>query len=1097
MAKKIFSFKCVTLILILGILGNLALAQDKTLASYQIKLNLKDKPIADFFKAIENQTDLKFNFDQSEINLSQKLNFIYDGNLSDFLTQLAKKSSLDFKLVGKSISVRKIITDNLPTRIITGVVTDKKDGQTIPGANIFIKGTRKGAVTNINGEFTFKITESNIKDLVIVVSFLGMKNKEIKIGDQSFFKIELEFDAIGMNEVLVTSSYTKDKRREDVVGSIAQLSAVQLQTERPIESFDKMMEGLIAGVQVETNTELGTPVKVNIRGQGSLPPFGSTNRATTTTSTQPLYVLDGVPMYEQQKRNENSAFGREQTLNPLSNINPDDIKSISVLKDATASALYGANAANGVIIITTKSGAAGKTKVNFSYDAGVATFMNEFNWLSGPEYYSLLRETYINEGRSVTVASQSAGSNTIDTDWFALTNRNANYQNANLDISGGNSETTFRFSAGYRNQQASSFRNDLQKTYLRLRLDHKISDKFKVGLSLSPTITNKNALSNYGGVLLPPNISPYNLDGSFSVIQGVPNPLAVLAQNDNFHKGLQLTGNINAKYDITDALSISGTFGGDFYQNKETAYLSANNQTGATRNGFLEIYDRNYNGYIGFVQATYDKIFDQKHSVNFVIGTQLEDKTTNLLGGQGSGFSFDRLRILSSSTTQRAFSSKSEDANLSYYSQLGYDLSKKYYANVNVRIDESSVFGGDKQVALNGSLGVGWIISKENFLKESKSINLLKLRATYGSTGNSRIGTYAARGLYDFGTSSGNFYNGNIGSIPDGNSAPNPNLGWEKNYKLNLGLDVTLFNKVQLTAEYYRNTIKDLISSVNVPLETGFSTILANTSKMRNEGLELSISTDNIKKNNFGWTTSFNIGSNKNEILAFNNGFAAQYGSSDEAAGFKVGNSSSAIYGYKWAGVDPQTGAEMFYDNKGNKLDARAINALPISETIILGDRLPDFQGGLVNNFSIYDFSLSFNILYSYGADIKYSFADESDGRNLQNRNQSVNLLDRWQKPGDITDIPRPTINRVMVTNSSRYIMNVSYLKLSNVSLTYKLPNKIAKNLGLSNTSIFTNVTNLFYVYSDTGTKGRNGIAEKRFIYPETRAFTGGLRIGF
>jgi TonB-linked SusC/RagA family outer membrane protein len=1093
MIKKLKLF-CLTLAFSFSFIATFP--QTKPIPSYQLKINLKEKNIAEIFRAVENQTNLKFSYDQSEITLNQKLSVNFEGNLADFLTFLTSKSNLDFKLVGKSISVRNTSTVNLPVRIITGIVRDKTDGQTIPGANIFIKGTKKGAVTNVNGEFTYKITNENIKDVVLVVSFLGMRNKEVKIGNQSFLKIDLEFDAIGMNEVLVTSSYTKDRRREDVVGSISQLSAAQLQTDRPIESFDKMMEGLIAGVQVETNTELGTPVKVNIRGQGSLPAFGSTNRATTTTSTQPLYVLDGVPMYEQQKRNENSAFGREQTLNPLSSINPDDIKSISVLKDATASALYGANAANGVIIITTKSGAAGKTKVNFSYDAGVATFMNEFKWLSGPEYYSLLRETYINEGRSVTLASQIAGSKTTDTDWFDLTNRNANYQNANLDISGGNSETTFRFSAGYRNQQASSLRNDLQKTYLRLRLDHKISNKFTVGLSLSPTVTNKNSLSNYGGVLLPPNISPYNEDGSFTVIQGVPNPLAVLAQNDDYHKGLQLNGNINAKYNITDALSVSGTLGADFYQNKEIAYLSASNQTGATRNGFLEIYDRNYNGYIGFVQATYDKIFNQKHAVNFVLGTQLEDKTTYLLGGQGTGFSFDRLRVLSSSSTQRSFSSKSEDANVSYYSQLGYDLFKKYYANVNARIDESSVFGGDKQVALNGSLGFGWVISKENFLKDSKAINLLKLRATYGSTGNSRIGTYSARGLYDFGTSSGNFYNGNIGSVPDGSSAPNPNLGWEKNFKFNLGLDITLFNRVQLTAEYYNNTIKDLISSVNVPLETGFSTILANTSKMRNEGLELTINTENIRKSNFSWSTSFNLGSNKNKILSFNNGFAALYASSDEAAGFKVGNSSSAIYGYKWAGVDPQTGLEMFYDNNGNKLDARAINALPISETIILGDRLPDFQGGFVNNLTVYNFSLAFNILYSYGADIKYSFADESDGRNLQNRNQSVNLLDRWQRPGDITTIPKPSITRVMVTNSSRYIMNVSYLKLSNVSLNYKLPNKIAEKLRLNNASIFSNVTNLFYLYTDAGTKGRNGIAEKRFIYPETRAFTGGLRIG-
>ncbi len=877
----------INLILIISFFSVLSILHFISIAQSNVKVKIKntDKKLLLVFDAVEKQSNFKFNYDKNEINLNQVFNLNFDGKLPDLLSKLQNIAGLEFQFAGNTIAVRKSNEVNLPTRIITGVVTDRLDGQTIPGANIFIEGTKKGAVTNINGEFTLKITSANINDINLLVSFIGMKNQVIKVGNQSYFKIALEIDAIGMNEVVVTGSYTKDKRREDVVGSISQLSAKQLQVDRPIESFDKMMEGLIAGVQVVTNTELGTPVTVNIRGQGSLPTFGS----NSTTSSQPLYVIDGVPMYEQQKRNEASTFNRSDALNPLSNINPDDIKSISVLKDATASALYGANAANGVIIITTKAGTAGKTKVNFNYDTGIATFINEYEWLSGPEYYSLLRETYINEGRSVTVATQTAGSPTINTDWFDLTTRNANYQNANLEVSGGKEGTTFRFSSGFRNQQASSLRNDLQKVYIRLRVDHKISDKFNVGISLSPTLTTKNALSNYGAVLLAPNISPYNADGSFADFQGVPNPIAVLEQNDNFHKGLQLIGNVNASYKITDAIAISGTFGADFYQNKQTSYLSALNLTGRNRNGFLEIFDKNYNGYIGFIQATYDKTFNKKHTVSYVLGTQVEDKTTNQLGGTARGFTFDRLRILSAASTQNSYSSKAEEATVSYYSQLGYDFDKKYYININGRADQSSVFGGDKQVALNGSLGLGWIVSKEDFLKDIKAINLLKLRATYGSTGNSRIGTYSARGLYDFGTSSGVLYNGNVTSTPEGTSAPNPDLGWERNLKLNVGLDITLFNRLQITAEYYRNTIKDLISSVNVPIETGFTNILANTSTMLNTGFELTINTENIRKENFQWNTAFNFATNKNKITAFNNGFAAVFSSGEDAAGFKVG----------------------------------------------------------------------------------------------------------------------------------------------------------------------------------------------------------------
>ena len=265
---------------------------------------------------------------------------------------------------------------------------------------------------------------------------------------------------------------------------------------------------------------------------------------------------------------------------------------------------------------------------------------------------------------------------------------------------------------------------------------------------------------------------------------------------------------------------------------------------------------------------------------------------------------------------------------------------------------------------------------------------------------------------------------------------------------------------------------------------------------MRNKGFELTINSDIMQRKNFNWNLAFNLGTNKNKILSFNNGYSAFYSASTDAAALKVGGSSSSIYGYRWAGVDPQTGAEQFYDANGQLKTANEIQALPISSTSILGDRLPDFQGGLINNFNLYNFNLSFNILYSYGADKFLNYVDESDGRNLQNRNQSVNLLDRWQRPGDVTDIPRLSLIRDIVANSSRYLYDMSYLKLSNISLGYKLSNLPANKLHLANASVFANATNLLYVYKDAGTKGRNGIAERRFIYPETSAFTLGLRVG-
>jgi len=1077
-----------TLLLVYHSLPVLAQSKNPT-----VTINVGQKPLINVLKDIEKQTGVTFNYDKNEVDLSQLITLNTTDNLKDILTALSRRSGLDFNIADNNISIRKGIKKIAPqTRLITGLVTSRQDGSPIPGVNIFKKGTRQGAVTDANGQFTFKLVGEDIDKTTFEFIYIGLLTKEVLVGKQSYLKVEMDTDIFGMDEVVVTSSYTKEKRREDVVGSISQLSSKQLQTYRPIESFDKLIEGMIAGVYVETNTELNTPVKINIRGQGSLPSIAGSRG----TSTQPLYVVDGIPAYEQQRNNESTIFNGEGYLNPLSNINPDDIKSISVLKDATASALYGADAANGVIIITTKAGEAGKTRLNVGYDTGISKFINEYKWLSGPQYHGLLREAYINGGRSVTDATQFAGSSTINTDWFELTNRTPVYQNLNVDVSGGTGKTTYRLSTGYRNQKSSSLGGDLQKVYLRLRVDQQINDKFKVAFNLSPTYTQENKLSTFGGVLLPPNIAAVAEDGTYQDIQGVPNPLAILTQNQNSNKGIQLMGNLNGSYQITKEIAISATLGADNYQNKQTQFLSAQNATGRNVNGRLTIYDRNYLSYIAFVQATYDKTFRDTHTVNFLVGTQMTDKTTDLLRGNGSGFSFDRYRVLNTATTQSSASSTNSDATVSYYSQLGYDFKKKYYANINGRIDKSSIFGGDKQVALNGALGLAWVISNEDFLKGNKVINHLKLRTTFGSTGNSRIGTYAARGLYSFGTQSGNAYNGNVASFPDVTGAPNPDLGWEKNFKFNTALDFTFFNKVQLTAEYYNNTVVDLISSVAVPLETGFSNISANTGKMRNKGFELTINTPVISKQNFNWFTSFNLGTNKNKLIAFNNGFASLYTAAADAAGLKVGNSTSAIYGYRWGGVNPQDGEEIFYDNNGSIRNASEINALPISNAMVLGDRLPDFQGGFINNFNWYDFNFSFNILYSYGADLFVYYADEADGRNLQNRNQSVNLVDRWQRPGDVTNIPRLLISRNIVSNSSRYIYDASYLKLANVTLGYTLPKKLASRLTLDRASVFANATNLFYVYKDAGTKGRNGVAERRFVTPETSAFTFGVKIG-
>lgn len=1089
--KVFYTVSFYSLLVLVVILPCTLNAQDAR--SLPVVVNVSEKTLRQIFQSLEVQTGLSFHYDRASFNTEQKITLSFTGTLSDVLYKLSSVSGLEFQITKENVTVRAGDSSEKLV-LISGRVNVKEDHTTLPGVVVRVKGTSRAASSNAKGEFAIRLPEKEATNAIVEFRYIGMKPVEVKLGNQTQLIVEMEQAEQTMDEVVVTSAYEGERRREEVVGSIGKVTGKQLQVNRPIESLDKMLQGMVAGVQVETSTTLNTPVKINIRGQGSLNSFG----VSRSTSTQPLFVVDGVPMYEQQRGDESSEFSGETYLNPLSGINPQDIASISILKDAAASAIYGANAANGVVIITTKRGQKGRTRFNVGYQTGVSTFLNEMKYLSGPQYYTLLREMYINDGKTEKLATTLAGSSTIDTDWFDLLTRNGTYQNINFDASGGKDNTSFRFSGAYTNQTASSLGNDLKKILFRFIVDHEVSSRLKIGLNVSPSITRQNTLSVYGSVLLPPNISPYTEDGSYNDLSGyrIANPIAVLNQNEDSHKGEALTGSFFASYQLTKAIRLSGTLGTDYYKNQETQYKSALNATGSTNNGSLLIYNRNKLSWIGFGQISYDKTFYDLHTISILAGMQAQDEKTNLLRGYGSNFTFDRLRTLSQAGTTTSASSESSFATVSYYAQMGYNFGKKYYLNLNIRSDRSSIFGGDKNMAVNSSVGLGWIVTQEKFLPATRVLSFLRVRTSLGTTGNSRIGTYAARGLYTFG--SGYTYNGNAVSVPSSSAAPNPDLSWETNLKLNVGVDITLLNRINITGEYYRNTIYDLIASVNVPLETGYNTISANSGTMVNQGVELTVSGDIVSKASFGWNTRLTFGFNRNEITRFNKGFKDLYSFSTSAMALREGISSGAIWGWQWAGINTETGAEEFYDKEGNKVSASYVNnQLSLADATVLGDRLPRFEGGFINTFRYRQLSLSVNLLYSYGASFLASYIEEADGRNLDHRNQSINLMDRWQKPGDVTTVSQLHLQRSLVSNSSRYVHDMTYLKLANVTLSYQLPSAWMQKLRITQASLFGNATNLLYWYREKSPKDRNGAAELRFEYPEMRIFSGGLTIGF
>lgn len=981
--------------------------------------------------------------------------------------------------------------------IIRGQVTDAAQNLPLQGVTIELKGFKIQALSDNNGAYSITVPDDQMK-ATLVFTYVGFLPQNVAINGRKNIDVRLNSDGKELDNVVVVSGYGKTKRKEEIVGSIATINSKELQVDRPIESFDKMMEGLVAGVQVETNTELGAPVKINIRGQNSISEIFGSNRQGLTTSSQPLYVIDGVPITELRKGDEPIAFGGEEYVNPLSGINPDDIESISVLKDAAASSVYGANASNGVIIITTKKGRSGKTRFSFGMNAGISNPINRIQWLTGQQYHELAKELFISEGNSPALAENLAGSNEINTDWFGLTNRTGSFQNYDIELSGGSQTSTFRVSASFMDQQSIQLGNDFQKAYFRVRLDNKLSNKFNLSTSLAPTITRKNSLTVYSELTpIISNIPAYNADSTYYQIVGVPNPLAVLNQNQNYSEGGSMNGNLRLDYQALPNLRFSGNIGTDIQMNKQTKYNSPLNETGRNANGSLQILDRQVFSWIGFAQANYTPKIGEHHKLDILAGYEMQSTQTKLLRGSGTGFSYSALRELSNASQQSTASSLQINNAYSIYTQVGYNYKEKYYANLSGRQDAASIFGTDVSTTLNGAIGLGWNLHKEKFIDKIKWIDQLRIRGSYGTTGNSRIGSYEARGLYVFDNTG---YNAQTGSSPA--TPPNPSLSWEKQYITNIGLNFDIFGRIRIAFDVYNKILDDAISVVEIPFENGFADVLANTAKMRNAGYDGSISGSIIRNKNFNWTSTLNFGYNKNEVLEVKAG-GQRFGSSDNGVALKPGNSTTAIWGFRQAGIDPANGIELFYDKDGKILrtDNRTPDIFDINYAYVIGDRLPDLQGGFINNFSFKGFTVNFLITYVWGSDKLVNYRNEWNGNNLDNRNQSVNLMDRWRQPGDVTHIPR--LSRIarsgirFVPNSSRYVYDETHIKLANVSISYALPSSWASAIKASRVSVFANGSNLFYWYRNDSPSGRNGIREYRFSFPEAESFTGGVKINW
>jgi len=932
---------------------------------------------------------------------------------------------------------------------ITGKVVDDNNTSII-GANIIEAGTSNGTITDMDGNFSLNVAANAI----LHVSYIGYLEQEVETEGRTHLNIILKEDTKALDEVIVVGYGTMKK--SDLTGAVSSVKTSDIQ-QTPMTSIDQGLVGRASGVQViQTSGMPGAVASIRVRGSSSL-----------QAGNEPLYVIDGFPVYS------GDGFGQtggNAQISGLSSINPSDIESIEILKDAAATAIYGARAANGVVLITTKSGKKGQDLISIEANYGVQQVAKKIDVMNAQEYAVLVNEAYTNDGlapwfneqRMAEIASMGKG-----TDWQDLVFRNAITQNYLLNFSGGDEKTTYSISGNYLNQEGVIINSDFERFSLRLNLDRKIKNNFKVGthINASHTITNAVATDTggeggvvNGAIKMSPVQTIYENEETKEYTQVnvpgtlVPNPYAT-AKEQLFKNGQsRFLGDMYIEWEFIPNLLFRTSVGTD------VTYFKGNRYTPSTiyqANG-LATGNINVNRSINWLNEntlTWTRTLEN-HSFNLLGGFTLQQNNSEGVSASSSAFVNDVLTyndLGSGSVYNSPGSSATQWNMISYLGRINYSYRDRYLFSANARFDGSSRFGENNKHGFFPSTSAGWRISEESFMEPLKSIiSNLKLRASYGFTGNTEIGLYES--LPTLG--SVDWIIGNqlvTGFSP--NKIPNPDLKWERTGQFDLGVDIGLIdNRIRITSDLYRKKTTDLLYNVAIPSASGFETMLKNIGSVENKGLELSIESDNFV-NEFVWNTNFNIAFNRNKVLELGGEPYKEIGSGDghlKTGSFRrliVGEPIGVFYGYKFDGIFQSEEEVQKLTTQPSPLgvgyrrykDLNGDGAVDSSnDRMILGDSNPDFFGGLTNNFSYKGLELNIFFQYSYGNEI-FNFNAIELETPTGGQNAYRELLNRWTPTNPSQTYPKATTNRAALV-SDRWVEDGSYLKLKTVSLSYSFP---------------------------------------------------------
>lgn len=960
------------------------------------------------------------------------------------------------------------------TKVVTGRITDDRNGSPISGATVSVKNSAFATVTDANGNFSIRAADN----ATLVVTFIGYASTEVSVSRAAAIRLTLGQNAL--SEVMVVGYGTRT--RKDLTGSIGRVGAKEIENV-PIPSVDAAIQGKAAGVFVNSGSgKLGQGITVRVRGNSSI-----------GASSQPLYVLDGVPVTAGDQSNYGGA------TNPLVDINPNDIESIDILKDASAGAIYGARAANGVVLITTKRGKVGKTNISVNLQKGFSEATKRVKFLNAQQYIDFYRgaagyrdalsgtpitdpnswTAYVNDFINYNSFGTAGTANQKDYNWQDQAFQKGGYDQADVQMSGGNDKTRFFLSGQFLKQEGTIIGNNLDRITGRLNLDHKANEWLSVGLTMSLARTlnrrlpDDNAFSNPLQMAALPPITPFT-DPTTGLPTGAPpgdvnlplyyNPVLSVNYARFTQEAFRNFSTAYGQVNLFKGLRFRTEFGVDILSQNEEGYFQSQTVRNQTRaaNGVGSNYGTFITNYNTNSFFTYDKAMGL-HTLETTLGMSYQQSRERFNFVEGLQFpSNSYQKIASAATKSDGSSSETNFRFLSYFLRANYKFNDKYLLSLSGRIDGSSRFGANSRYGFFPAASVGWLLSEERFMEKVRFVSLLKLRGSYGIVGNAEIGNFPQLGLF----SGDAGYAGNAGQRPS--QIGNPDLKWEQTKQVDIGLDFGFFrNRLSGEIDYYVKNTSGLLLNVNVPATSGFTSQVRNVGRLENRGVELVLNSQNIV-GEFTWSTQFNIATNKNKVVDIQGQIIE--GGVRNMNRVMEGQPIGVFYTVEYAGVDPNNGDALFYKNTkiSSGFDRSTVtnSGYGTAERVVVGNPNPKFIGGITNTFSYkgLDLSVFFNGVSGNQINI-YGLGQYSSANAIYEDNQTADQLNAWTPNNRNTNVPQARFYRGNGNQaSSRYIVDGSYLRLRTATLGYNLPKNLLDKINVSRVRVYVSALNLLTI---------------------------------